>query len=119
MKPLVETDLIQVVPVAFLRGLTLDNKIILYDEAQNSTASAMKSFLTRLGEQSKMVIMGDLDQTDRKGVTGLEDAIKRLWEVPKVGFSGFSTEDIVRNGMIKNILKSYRDTPDLEAIPEF
>ena len=119
MKPLIDSDLIKVVPVAFLRGLTLDNKVILYDEAQNSTSTAMKSFLTRLGENSKMVIMGDLDQTDRKGVTGLEDAIKRLWDVNKVGFSGFNKDDIIRHGLIKDILSKYEKEATIESLPEF
>jgi len=119
MEALVNTDLIKVVPVAFLRGLTLDNKIILYDEAQNSTATAMKSLLTRLGESSKMVIMGDLDQTDRKSANGLEDAIKRLWDLKEVGYAGFTKQDIVRNGLIKKILKEYEREPCLQGIPKF
>ena len=63
---LLASKVIKVIPLAFFRGLTLDNRIIIYDEAQNSTTTAMKSFLTRIGEKSKMVVMGDINQTDRK-----------------------------------------------------
>lgn len=104
---LIEGEVIKVIPVAFFRGITLDNKVVLYDEAQNSTSSAMKSFLTRLGFNSKMIIMGDIKQTDRKGVTGLQDASERLQDLPGIGSFKFSKKDIVRHSLINQILDRY------------
>jgi len=98
------------VPEAFFRGLTLKNKIVLYDESQNSSIPAMKSFLTRLGERSKFIVMGDTKQTDiKRGLSGLEDAIKRLGHLDEIGAIEFSAEDIVRHGLIKKILECYEN----------
>ena len=104
---LVEGGVIKVIPVAFFRGLSIENKVILYDEAQNSTSSAMKSFLTRIGYNSRMVIMGDIKQTDRKGVTGLQDAIERLEGLSAVNSFEFTNADIVRHDLINSILERY------------
>jgi phosphate starvation-inducible PhoH-like protein len=98
---------IKVIPLAFFRGLTLDNKIVLYDEAQNSTATAMKSFLTRIGDNTKMIVMGDIQQADRKGISGLADAIKRLQALSEVGYTEFLDMDIVRHNIIGKILAQY------------
>ena len=117
---LIEADIIKVIPLAFFRGITLDNKIVLYDEAQNSTPTAMKSFLTRLGENSQMIIMGDVNQSDLKKKSGLEDAIKRLIYLPEVGFSGFSKHDIIRHGLIEKILDKYdKDNTLYESVDSF
>lgn len=102
-----EGGVIKVIPLAFFRGLTIDNKIILYDEAQNSTPTAMKSFLTRIGVNTKMIIMGDVNQTDRKGITGLGDAIERLQSLDTVGLTEFQKQDIVRHSIIGQILECY------------
>ena len=110
---LIDTEVIQVIPLAFFRGITLDNKIIIYDEAQNSTPTAMKSFLTRLGFNSKMVIMGDINQSDRKKKSGLEDAVQRLLSLPEVGTSEFKKSDIVRHNLISKILDAYDKDGDL------
>lgn len=107
LEVLKNAGVIEVLPTAFLRGMTLENKIVLYDEAQNSTSSAMKSFLTRIGEDSKMIILGDLKQTDRRGMSGLEDAIGRLKDMDEIGFMEFMHEDIVRHGLISKILERY------------
>ena len=109
---LVEGGVIKVIPVAFFRGLSIENKVILYDEAQNSTSSAMKSFLTRIGHNSKMVIMGDIKQTDRKGVTGLQDGMERLKGLPKVSSFEFTNDDIVRHDLINQILERYEIDPE-------
>lgn len=109
---LVEGGVIKVIPVAFFRGLSIENKVILYDEAQNSTSSAMKSFLTRIGQNSKMVIMGDIKQTDRKGVTGLQDAMERLQGLSRVGSFEFDNSDIVRHDLINHILERYEIDPE-------
>jgi phosphate starvation-inducible PhoH-like protein len=107
LEVLKNAGVIEVLPTAFLRGMTLENKIVIYDEAQNSTTSSMKSFLTRIGDNSKMIILGDLMQTDRKGMSGLEDAIARLSDLEEVGFTEFMREDIVRHGLISKILERY------------
>ena len=112
---LIDSEVIQVVPLAFFRGITLDNKVIIYDEAQNSTPTAMKSFLTRLGDSSKMIIMGDVNQSDRKGKSGLVDAIERLIELPEVGASEFKKSDIVRHNLISKILEKYEKDGDLNT----
>ena len=120
MEVLVNADIIKVIPLAFFRGITLDNKVILYDEAQNSTPTAMKSFLTRLGDDSKMVITGDVNQSDRKKQSGLEDAIKRLIHLPEIGFSGFTREDIVRHSLITRILENYENDKEIhETLKEY
>lgn len=106
-KTLIDSDTIKVIPLAFFRGLSIDNKIILFDEAQNSTATAMKSVLTRIGDSSKMIVMGDMGQTDRKGVTGLEDAIGRLRRMKDIGITEFRKKDIVRHSLITRILTKY------------
>ena len=111
---LIESEVIQVIPLAFFRGITLDNKIIIYDESQNSTPTAMKSFLTRLGYSSKMIIMGDINQSDRKrGMSGLEDGAKKLGLLPEVGTSQFHKSDIVRHNLISKILDAYESDGDL------
>jgi len=93
---------------------------VLYDEAQNSTPTAMKSFLTRLGENSKMIIMGDVNQSDLKKKSGLEDAIKRLIYLPEVGFAGYSKHDIIRHGLIEKILDKYEKDGDIyESVDNF
>ena len=106
---LVDAEVIKVLPLAFFRGITLENKMVVYDEAQNSTPTAMKSFLTRLGDNSKMVVMGDVNQSDLKKQSGLEDAIQRLIGLKEVGFSGFTKHDIVRHGLIEKILDKYEE----------
>ena len=105
---LIKSELVKVIPLAFFRGLTLENKIILYDEAQNSTPTAMKSFLTRIGDGSKMVILGDIDQTDRRASkNGLLDAIKKLENLQKISIFKFTHLDIVRHQLIGEILQRY------------
>lgn len=116
---LVDAEVIKVLPLAFFRGITLENKIVIYDEAQNSTPTAMKSFLTRLGENSKMIVMGDVNQSDLKKVSGLEDAIKRLIRLNEVGFSGFTKHDIVRHGLIEKILDKYEEDNKLYDSVEY
>ena len=112
LRQLVDGGVIKVIPLAFFRGLTLDSKIVLYDEAQNSTATAMKSFLTRIGANTKMIIMGDINQADRKGISGLADAISRLETLDETGHLEFTDDDIVRHTIIGKILAKYEDDPN-------
>jgi phosphate starvation-inducible PhoH-like protein len=94
-------------PLAYLRGATLKNAFVILDEAQNTTPTQMKLFLTRIGEETKVVVDGDLTQKDINGVSGLEDALARLRNVPGVGFVTFSREDIVRSGICRDICAAY------------
>jgi phosphate starvation-inducible PhoH-like protein len=112
LRQLVDGSVIKVIPLAFFRGLTLDNKIVLYDEAQNSTSTAMKSFLTRIGDNTKMIVMGDINQADRKGISGLADAISRLETLDETGHLEFTDDDIVRHTIIGKILAKYEHDPN-------
>lgn len=101
---------IEVVALAYMRGWNVDNSILIFEEAQNTTPSQMKLLLTRIGYNSKFFISGDLEQSDRfkdKTKTGLYDAKVRLENIKNVGFFEFDTKDIVRNPIISEILKRY------------
>ena len=104
-----EKDMIEVVPLAYMRGRTLDNAFIILDEAQNSTREQMKMFLTRLGFGSKAVVTGDVTQIDlpRKKMSGLRDALRILKDVEGISFSFFDGEDVVRHPLVKRIIKAY------------
>ena len=101
--------IIKVVPLAYMRGLTLQNKIVMLDEAQNSTTSQIKTFLTRIGMGSKYIVSGDLMQSDLKGkgLNGLEDSIRRFTGLYGVGFSQFTMRDVVRHPIVAELLSRY------------
>jgi len=105
-----KSDIIKFVPLSYMRGNTIDTIAIL-DEAQNTTISGLKLFLTRKGENSKMIIMGDVTQTDlnlkRGEQTALEDAVNRFRDIKGVSFMEFQIEDIMRSGILIEILKRY------------
>ena len=106
-----ESNTIQVIPLAFMRGITLSNKFVILDEAQNATPEQIKMFVTRIGEHSKYIITGDLQQSDiKKHKSGLEDAIKRFAGIHGVGLAQFKEKDVVRHSLVKRLLKRYRDT---------
>ena len=106
-----ESGVIEVMPLAFMRGITLANKFVILDEAQNATPEQIKMFVTRIGEHSKYIITGDLEQSDiSKHHSGLEDAIKRFAGVHGVGLSMFKEKDVVRHSLVRRLLKRYRDT---------
>ncbi|MCH9844752.1 MAG: PhoH family protein [Alphaproteobacteria bacterium] len=100
---------IDIAPLAYMRGRTLKNAFILLDEAQNATPKQMKMFLTRLGEHSRMVINGDLSQTDLpdRQLSGLQDAINHLQHVDKIAICHFHTKDIMRHNLVRDILAAY------------
>lgn len=100
---------IEVAPLAFMRGRTLTNSFVILDEAQNTTPVQMKMFLTRLGENSRMVITGDLSQIDLPGgvTSGLRDAVETLEGVEGIGFVQFSDRDVVRHGLVSRIVRAY------------
>lgn len=109
-KKLIEFGHIQVMALAYLRGTNIDNAVLIFEEAQNSTPRQMKTILTRIGENSKFVISGDLEQNDRfdkKEKTGLYDAMEKLKGINKIGLFQFKEEDIVRNPLINKILEKY------------
>jgi phosphate starvation-inducible PhoH-like protein len=105
-----EHDVIEVFALAYMRGMNIDNSILIFEESQNSTPSQMKLLLTRIGFNSKFFISGDVDQTDRykdKTQSGLYDAYNRFSDLPQVGTFTFNNEDIIRNPIISEILKRY------------
>lgn len=105
------------VPPEFIRGRTFKDAFVILDEAQNMTCDQMKTFLTRLGEDTKCVINGDIDQVDIKGKSGLIDAIEILEGLESVGITRFVEEDIVRSGICKEILLRYRRRKMLQETP--
>jgi len=106
-----ESNTIQVIPLAFMRGITLANKFVILDEAQNATPEQIKMFVTRIGEHSKYIITGDLEQSDiQKHKSGLEDAIKRFAGIHGVGLAQFKEKDVVRHSLVRRLLKRYKDT---------
>ncbi len=107
-----EIEAIEVFALAYMRGMNIDNSILIFEEAQNSTPSQMKLLLTRIGFNSKFFISGDLEQFDRhkdKTQTGLWDAIKRFKDLDRISIHEFSDSDIVRNPLITKILKRYEE----------
>jgi phosphate starvation-inducible PhoH-like protein len=107
-----EIEAIEVFAMAFMRGMNIDNSILIFEEAQNSTPNQMKLLLTRIGYNSKFFISGDLEQTDRyKDIkqSGLYDAIQKFQNMNDVVVFNFETKDIVRNPLISQILKRYEE----------
>lgn len=107
-----DLEVIEVFALAYMRGMNIDNSILIFEEAQNSTPNQMKLLLTRIGFNSKFFISGDLEQTDRykdKTHSGLWDAIKRFTDMESIGTHEFKDTDVVRNPLITKILKKYED----------
>lgn len=104
-----EKGLIEVAPLAYMRGRTLDNAFIILDEAQNTTQAQMKMFLTRIGFGSKVIITGDQSQKDLPAgqVSGLDVALKVLKNINDIGICRFSNEDVVRHPLVQKIVKAY------------
>ena len=109
LKRLTEQDIVEMIPLAYMRGRTLNNAFIILDEAQNTTVAQMKMFLTRLGIGSKMVISGDTTQIDLPPDrhSGLIDAMQRLQEVPGCGQVRLGGSDIVRHALVQRIVEAY------------
>jgi len=106
---MMEEKVIEIAPLAFMRGRTLSNAFVVLDEAQNATSMQMKMFLTRLGQGSRMVITGDRTQIDLpRGVSsGLWDAERLLKHIPKISFSYFTAKDVVRHPLVAAIIEAY------------
>lgn len=95
-------------PLAYMRGKTFDsNTFVILDEAQNTTPTQMKMFLTRIGDECKVVINGDIKQTDIRGPNGLEDAVQRVQGLPGVYVHKFERADIVRSGLVRHLIDRY------------
>tara|TARA_Y100000004_G_scaffold178734_1_gene221574 strand:- start:292 stop:1122 length:831 start_codon:yes stop_codon:yes gene_type:complete len=103
--------IVKVIPLAYTRGLTLQNKIVMLDEAQNTTQAQIKTFLTRIGTGSKYIVSGDLMQSDLRTKTdnGLEDSVKRFTGLYGVGFTQFEMRDIVRHPIVAELLGRYNE----------
>jgi phosphate starvation-inducible PhoH-like protein len=107
---LIEQGVIEIAPLAFMRGRTLNDSFIILDEAQNTTADQMKMFLTRLGFGSKMVITGDVTQLDLpKRVSGLKSVRQILEGVKDIAFVDLSGKDVVRHSLVQRIVAAYAD----------
>ncbi len=106
---LTERGTLEIAPLAFMRGRTINNAFIILDEAQNTTPEQMKMFLTRLGEGSRCVVTGDMTQADlpRGKVSGLEEALKVLENVPGVGIQYLNEKDVVRHELVQRIVRAY------------
>lgn len=107
-----ELEVVEVFALAYMRGMNIDNSILIFEEAQNSSPKQMKLLLTRIGFNSKFFISGDLEQTDRyKDIkhSGLYDAMEKFQNINKIGIFNFSSKDIIRNPIITEILKKYEE----------
>lgn len=117
----IERGIIEVAPLAFMRGRTLDNAFIILDEAQNTTPEQMKMFLTRLGFGSKAVVTGDLTQIDlpNKYKSGLIQAMDVLKHVDGVGINKFTEKDVVRHELVQRIIKAYEKFDEEQELNKF
>jgi phosphate starvation-inducible PhoH-like protein len=107
----IDKEVIEIIPLAYMRGRTLNNTFMILDEAQNTTVTQMKMFLTRMGHHSKIVVTGDGTQTDLpdRVESGLNDAIRRLKKIPGIATVTLSGEDIVRHALVRKIVEAYDD----------
>jgi phosphate starvation-inducible PhoH-like protein len=107
---LIQLNKIEVAPLAYMRGRTLNDSMIILDEAQNCTLSQLKMFLTRIGRNSRMCISGDITQTDLKpGQSGLSKLLKILKPIEEVNIIEFNKNDIVRNPIVEKIIHAFED----------
>ena len=107
---LIDKGIIEVAPLAFMRGRTLDNSFVILDEAQNTTSSQMRMFLTRLGERSKMVVNGDITQIDLKNdqLSGLVEASEIFSNTEGIKFCYLTVDDVVRHPLVQQIIEAYK-----------
>lgn len=105
-----ETNVIQIAPLAFMRGRTLDNAFVILDESQNTTHSQMKMFLTRMGKSAKFIVTGDETQIDlpKNQKSGLSDAMRILKNVKGISFVYLDEKDVIRHKLVKDIIKAYK-----------
>jgi phosphate starvation-inducible PhoH-like protein len=111
VKRYMENDIIEIVPLAYMRGRTLNQAAIILDEGQNTTVPQMKMFLTRMGNGSKIIVTGDVTQVDlpKQTRSGMIDALHRLRDVGPIAIVHLDQHDIVRNPLVQQILRAYED----------
>lgn len=111
VRRLFEAGIVEVAPLAYMRGRTLNNAVVILDEAQNTTCAQMKMFLTRMGENTKVFVTGDSSQIDlpKKLESGLMHSISILYKIEDIGFMELTAEDVVRNPLVKKIVKAYEN----------
>lgn len=116
VKRLFEAGIIEVAPLAYMRGRTLNNAVVILDEAQDTTCAQMKMFLTRMGDNSKVFVTGDPSQIDlpRKITSGLMHSINVLYKIEDIGFMELTADDVVRNSLVKKIVKAYENDKEQE-----
>jgi phosphate starvation-inducible PhoH-like protein len=111
-----EKGIIEIAPIAFMRGRTLNDAFVILDEAQNTTSEQMKMFLTRLGFNSKAVVTGDITQIDLDGRrSGLVEAIEVVSRVPGICFVYFTERDVVRHTLVQRIIRAYEEYDQLRT----
>ena len=110
LKAFIEERVIQIAPLAFMRGRTLDNAFVILDEAQNTTHAQMKMFLTRMGKNAKFIITGDPGQVDlpRKTISGLQDAVKLLKNIEGISVLNLDDSDVIRHELVKKVINAYK-----------
>jgi len=113
-------DVVEVAPLAFMRGRTLNDAIIILDEAQNTTRGQMQMFLTRMGQRSKVIVTGDTTQIDLPDPreSGLIDAARRLRNLPGIAFVTLTQKDIVRHDLVQRIVEAYGENPHQQRLYE-
>jgi phosphate starvation-inducible PhoH-like protein len=111
VKRYMENDIIEIVPLAYMRGRTLNQAVIILDEGQNTTIAQMKMFLTRMGTGSKIIVTGDITQVDlpKKTRSGLTDAIDRLRDIERIAIVFLSEHDIVRHPLVQQVVRAYEE----------
>ena len=117
LETLIENGTIQIAPLAFMRGRTLDNAFVILDEAQNTTHAQMKMFLTRMGKSAKFIITGDPGQIDlpRRVTSGLKEALLVLKDVDGVGMVYLDDKDVIRHRLVKKIISAYKGIENLDV----
>lgn len=113
----IEKGVIQIAPLAFMRGRTLDNAFVILDEAQNTTHAQMKMFLTRMGKHAKFMITGDPGQIDlpRRVISGLKEALLVLKDVKGVGMIFLDDKDVIRHRLVKQVIAAYKNIENLDS----
>ena len=119
LETLIEDGAVQIAPLAFMRGRTLENAFVILDEAQNATISQLKMFLTRMGVSSKFILTGDTTQIDlpRKNESGLLQAMRILTNIEGISIIKFDERDIVRHKLVKRIVRAYENEENLKINP--
>ncbi|GIR12557.1 MAG: hypothetical protein CM15mP23_11320 [Cryomorphaceae bacterium] len=110
LKAFIEERVIQIAPLAFMRGRTLDNAFVILDEAQNTTVQQMKMFLTRMGRSAKFVVTGDMTQIDlpNRQKSGLSHSLDLLKNVPEIGMVYLDQKDVIRHKLVMKIIQAYK-----------